>query len=175
MGSFFEGAKGFFGIPAKDVADFHNNSDADSGNQAQHHTLGSDAFQAAPGNHKHKGKRIVTWQGTGPWSAAVPGPTTGSPVVIDIPGNYHISMQASGYSTVAGVTNWELWVDGFNLQGAPFYHNQINTHVTGPRVARDNFPLAKGTHYVYIRHLNGGAASDVNDWGIVELWLSEET
>ena len=40
-------------VPSKDVSDFHNNDDVDSGQQAHHHTLGIGALQAAPGNHKH--------------------------------------------------------------------------------------------------------------------------
>lgn len=45
-----------------DVADgltvkrFHNQSDVDSAQTAQHHTLGIRQDQAAPGGHKHDGK-----------------------------------------------------------------------------------------------------------------------
>lgn len=156
----------------------HEQADTDTDRSAIHHTLGLGPMQAAPGNHTHKvaGKRIVTWQGLGPWSAAAqPSPTTGGAVTIDVAGNYNINMQASGFSSVVGVTNWELWVDGFNLQGAPFFYNQINTHATGPRLSRDNFPLTKGTHYAFIRFFGSGAASDNNDWAIVQFSLSEET
>jgi hypothetical protein len=37
----------------QDVSAFHQNSDKDSSAFAQHHTLGPDANQAAPGNHTH--------------------------------------------------------------------------------------------------------------------------
>lgn len=37
------------------VTDFHKYSDLDSGNSAQHHTLGRSDRQAAPGNHIHDG------------------------------------------------------------------------------------------------------------------------
>lgn len=38
------------------VARFHNQSDVDSKQTAQHHTLGIRQDQAAPGGHKHDGK-----------------------------------------------------------------------------------------------------------------------
>lgn len=41
--------------PAEAVSDFHTNSDVDSRPEAQHHTLGPNSNQAAPGNHKHDG------------------------------------------------------------------------------------------------------------------------
>jgi anti-sigma factor ChrR (cupin superfamily) len=42
--------------PASQVVDdFHQNSDLDSRAEAQHHTLGSSATQASPGNHTHNG------------------------------------------------------------------------------------------------------------------------
>lgn len=40
---------------AKDVLDFHTNSDKDGSPQAQHHSLGPTANQAAAGNHTHDG------------------------------------------------------------------------------------------------------------------------
>ena len=40
---------------AKQVLDFHTNSDKDGSPQAQHHTLGPTANQAAAGNHTHDG------------------------------------------------------------------------------------------------------------------------
>ena len=40
---------------AAHVADFHTNSDLDSGPGAQHHTIGSGPNQAAPGSHVHDG------------------------------------------------------------------------------------------------------------------------
>lgn len=43
----------FGSIPAKDVKDFHDNSDVDAGALSQHHTLGEGIGQAAAGNHKH--------------------------------------------------------------------------------------------------------------------------
>jgi hypothetical protein len=39
-----------------EVNDFHLNSDRDSAKTAQHHTLGTDPYQASPGNHNHDGK-----------------------------------------------------------------------------------------------------------------------
>jgi hypothetical protein len=41
--------------PAEAVSDFHTNSDVDTRPEAQHHTLGPGANQAAPGNHRHDG------------------------------------------------------------------------------------------------------------------------
>lgn len=40
---------------AKAVLDFHTNSDKDGSPQAQHHSLGPTANQAAAGNHTHDG------------------------------------------------------------------------------------------------------------------------
>lgn len=42
--------------PARDVRDFHTNSDLDAGAQAQHHTLGPNENQASNGAHLHDGK-----------------------------------------------------------------------------------------------------------------------
>lgn len=39
----------------KEVQDFHTYSDKDGSPQAQHHSLGAGADQAAPGNHSHDG------------------------------------------------------------------------------------------------------------------------
>jgi hypothetical protein len=41
--------------PSQVVDDFHENSDVDSRAEAQHHTLGPNPNQAAPGNHTHDG------------------------------------------------------------------------------------------------------------------------
>jgi hypothetical protein len=41
--------------PSQVVDDFHENSDVDSRAEAQHHTLGPNPNQAAPGNHRHDG------------------------------------------------------------------------------------------------------------------------
>ena len=41
--------------PAEVVNDFHENSDLDSRAEAQHHTLGPNPTQAAPGDHTHDG------------------------------------------------------------------------------------------------------------------------
>lgn len=41
------------GVPSQETADIHNHSDVDSGARAQHHTLGNQPNQAAPGNHTH--------------------------------------------------------------------------------------------------------------------------
>jgi hypothetical protein len=46
-------ARGFNPIPAVGVNKYHESSDVDSGSEAQHHTLGKGAMQAAPGNHDH--------------------------------------------------------------------------------------------------------------------------
>lgn len=46
-------AKGFNPIPAVGVNKYHEDSDVDSSTEAQHHTLGKGAMQAAPGNHDH--------------------------------------------------------------------------------------------------------------------------
>jgi hypothetical protein len=42
-------------IPARQVNQFHDNSDCDSFAGAQHHTLGIKHDQASPGDHKHDG------------------------------------------------------------------------------------------------------------------------
>ena len=41
--------------PPQVVDDFHENSDLDSRAEAQHHTLGPNPNQAAPGDHIHDG------------------------------------------------------------------------------------------------------------------------
>jgi hypothetical protein len=41
--------------PSQVVDDFHENSDLDSRAESQHHTLGPNPNQAAPGNHRHDG------------------------------------------------------------------------------------------------------------------------
>ncbi len=41
--------------PAQVVDDFHTNSDVDSRAESQHHTLGPQPTQAAPGDHTHDG------------------------------------------------------------------------------------------------------------------------
>lgn len=38
-----------------EVQDFHKNSDVDASQQAQHHTLGNQHNQSAPGDHNHNG------------------------------------------------------------------------------------------------------------------------
>lgn len=40
---------------AQAVDDFHTNSDLDARAESQHHTLGPNPTQAAPGNHTHDG------------------------------------------------------------------------------------------------------------------------
>ena len=45
---------------AKEVNEFHENSDKDGGTKAQHHTLGAAAYQASPGNHTHDGGSSVS-------------------------------------------------------------------------------------------------------------------
>jgi hypothetical protein len=40
----------------QEVNNFHARSDVDSGDAAQHHTLGTKHNQASPGDHKHDGK-----------------------------------------------------------------------------------------------------------------------
>lgn len=40
-------------ITPREVLDFHNKDDVDSGQLAHHHTLGKGPLQAAPGNHTH--------------------------------------------------------------------------------------------------------------------------
>lgn len=40
---------------SKTVEKFHTNSDVDSSQKAQHHTLGSSRNQASPGDHTHDG------------------------------------------------------------------------------------------------------------------------
>ena len=41
--------------PSQAVDDFHTNSDVDARAESQHHTLGPNPTQAAPGNHTHDG------------------------------------------------------------------------------------------------------------------------
>ena len=43
------------GVPAEEVAAFHENADTDDGDFAMHHTLGPNPGQAAPGGHLHDG------------------------------------------------------------------------------------------------------------------------
>jgi len=43
-------------VPAQDVNKLHENSDVDSSEIAQHHTLGILRTQASPGDHVHDGK-----------------------------------------------------------------------------------------------------------------------
>lgn len=44
---------------SKAVREFHTNADTDGSPKAIHHTLGSGANQAAPGNHSHDGGQSV--------------------------------------------------------------------------------------------------------------------
>lgn len=45
------------GVPsATEVQRFHSNSDVDSTQTAQHHTLGTSHNQSSPGDHTHNGK-----------------------------------------------------------------------------------------------------------------------
>lgn len=41
--------------PSQAVDDFHTNSDVDARAESQHHTLGPNPTQAAPGDHRHDG------------------------------------------------------------------------------------------------------------------------
>jgi hypothetical protein len=43
-------------LSPQQVNAFHAKSDKDSSKVAQHHTLGPDANQASPGDHKHDGR-----------------------------------------------------------------------------------------------------------------------
>lgn len=43
-------------LSAREVNALHSKSDRDSGRDSQHHTLGSGANQASPGDHKHDGR-----------------------------------------------------------------------------------------------------------------------
>ena len=65
--------------PAKEVADFHNKSDVDSGDLAQHHTLGKKSYQAAPGDHQHKVEILsrTSVQGYNPVGLASPSNNNG--------------------------------------------------------------------------------------------------
>jgi hypothetical protein len=47
------GGTGDFDTPKLDEANTHEHSDVDSASTARHHTLGTNAYQAAPGNHIH--------------------------------------------------------------------------------------------------------------------------
>lgn len=47
-----------------EVKQFHEASDKDSGYRAQHHTLGPNSTQAAPGNHQHRLIGIFLYRGT---------------------------------------------------------------------------------------------------------------
>lgn len=44
---------------AKTVEKFHEKSDVDASQTAQHHTLGTKNGQASPGDHNHNGKNSV--------------------------------------------------------------------------------------------------------------------
>lgn len=49
---------------AKEVDDFHTNSDVDQRAESLHHTLGPAPAQAAPGNHNHDGGTSAPlWEG----------------------------------------------------------------------------------------------------------------
>ena len=49
---------------ATSVDEFHQQSDADTRSEAQHHTLGPKQDQAAPGNHAHDGGTSASlWAG----------------------------------------------------------------------------------------------------------------
>lgn len=51
--------------PAKEVTDFHRNSDADRTAEAIHHSLGRSRVQASPGDHNHDGgNSLALFQGT---------------------------------------------------------------------------------------------------------------
>lgn len=42
--------------PAKDVNDFHTNSDKDSSQSSQHHSIGNQRNNASGGDHDHRGQ-----------------------------------------------------------------------------------------------------------------------
>ena len=66
-------------LTAKDVNDFHNKDDVDSGQLAHHHTLGKSSNQAAPGNHNHHEKiNNLDVELLNSWGAYLPG-TWGTP------------------------------------------------------------------------------------------------
>jgi hypothetical protein len=44
----------------KTVNEFHSNDDTDRDANAHHHTLGSNANQAAPGSHRHDGSDSIS-------------------------------------------------------------------------------------------------------------------
>lgn len=54
---------GNVGASAGDVNDFHANSDVDKSTLSQHHTLGPQPNQAAPGDHDHNGRNSRKVQG----------------------------------------------------------------------------------------------------------------
>jgi hypothetical protein len=94
-------------IPSKDVSEFHNNSDLDSGQLAQHHTLGKASNQAAPGNHHHLDSRNTDWI-TFPFSA-------------DWQPN-------GGASQAPQYRYWEGWIE---LRGWPQYIGVASSSVPG--------------------------------------------
>lgn len=66
--------------PVEEVSAFHGNADTDSDTSALHHTLGSSAAQAAPGDHTHdggtspfiiQGLGITGTRGTAAWYASI--------------------------------------------------------------------------------------------------------
>lgn len=57
------GAVDLSNFTAKDVNDFHNKDDVDSGQLAHHHTLGTGPTQAAPGDHEHLIGEVIMYMG----------------------------------------------------------------------------------------------------------------
>jgi hypothetical protein len=66
--------------PSQVVDDFHTNSDVDARSESQHHTLGPQPTQAAPGDHIHdggdsrlllEGVSIIGQRGTDAWALSI--------------------------------------------------------------------------------------------------------
>lgn len=111
---------------AESVTDDHTNSDLDNGPQAQHHTLGQSADQAAAGNHTHKASpntTVITRGNFGSNTSCTTGIwTTIFSSVGFAPGSYVVTLVAnitgsvsyeaqvvvgSGSATLSGVTSAE--------------------------------------------------------------------
>lgn len=145
--------------PAKEVDNAHAHSDVDSSVFAQHHTLGTKAGQAAPGNHKH-GIGGGGFHIAGPWSTSAPaGSTSGVAFTVDVAGTYELDMQASGYTNAVQAAVYTAWVDGQNMTSRGFFFNTAGVHMTGPRLVWTQY-LTVGTHYVYMQFQG---VSDAND------------
>lgn len=98
---------------AKTVLDIHRNSDVDKNERAQHHTLGTGRYAAAPGNHKHDGENsLYLFEGV-EFTGSIADPSAISSFLSKIIGTLvTVGAKDSTINTPKGLT-WRQIRDGF--------------------------------------------------------------